>query len=235
VRRPPEKLEFVGIALISEHLRLSRPALQKPISAIELALQDGLFVLTAVARVRSTIFSRCTGLIALSLSRRRSGGCMQRTCEVISTFSFEHPQVKFVIEPARPRPHAVATAGPGVLLVGRSTPWLSALCVAIEQCGAEPVIVSPLGVTSESVKESGHVLVLLGSCVRPEKRRQLVGELRGSDVSLFYAFPVETGCWWLPALRHGQDCHGEAGFRASEFLVELRTMLLEISRRSVRC
>jgi hypothetical protein len=190
---------------------------------------DRLFVLTGLAQVRSITSSRCMCLVALSLSRGCSGGCMQSTYEVVSTFSFEHPQVRVDVDPALPINRSVAIGKPSVLLLGRKTPWPSPLCRAIEQSGADPIVISPFSVTSGNVKKSGASLVLLSSSVQHEKRRQLVSDLRGSDVSLFYAFPVETGCWWLPALRHGQVCHGDAGYRANEFLAELMRILQEMS------
>jgi len=75
------------------------------------------------------------------------------------------------------------------------------------------------------VRRGTYNLILLDSTVAPEQRRQLASELIGSGVSIFYTFPVENGCWWLPTLRHGQDCHGAPAFRRSEFPIELERIL----------
>jgi hypothetical protein len=45
--------------------------------------------------------------------------------------------------------------------------------------------------------------------------------LEGSDVTLFYAEPVERGCWWLPALRRGVKCFGSRAVRPSKFISTL--------------
>lgn len=87
----------------------------------------------------------------------------------------------------------------------------------------------PERVTAEYARRGGFSLILLDSTVPPAQRRQLVAELAGTDVSIFYTFPVEYGCWWLPALSHGQDCHGTPAFRRSEFLFELERILQEFA------
>src|SRR5579864_4589553 len=39
---------------------------------------------------------------------------------------------------------------------------------------------------------------------------ELSALLMGHDVSLFYFYAVEGGCWWIPRVSHGQECRGEA-------------------------
>jgi hypothetical protein len=41
--------------------------------------------------------------------------------------------------------------------------------------------------------------------------------LSGSRATLFYVFPVEVGCWWVPVLRIGAECVGASALRPSEF------------------
>jgi hypothetical protein len=84
---------------------------------------------------------------------------------------------------------------------------------------------APQTVTPEYVRKGAYDLILLDSTVSPEQRRQLASELIGSGVSVFYTFPVENGCWWLPTLRRGQDCHGTPAFRRNEFPFELERIL----------
>ena len=84
---------------------------------------------------------------------------------------------------------------------------------------------APQTVTAEYVRKGAYDLILLDSTVSPEQRRQLASELIGSEASIFYTFPVENGCWWLPTLRRGQDCHGTPAFRRNEFPFELERIL----------
>jgi hypothetical protein len=120
---------------------------------------------------------------------------------------------------------ATALSGPSVLLVGRNGSWGKSVLKALDKVGSELSLVAPLGLTAEYVRNRGYDLVLLDSSVPPELRRQLASDLVGSDASIFYPFPVENGCWWLPALRRGEYCHGAPAFRRSEFPVELERIL----------
>jgi hypothetical protein len=95
----------------------------------------------------------------------------------------------------------------------------------LEKFGSEISFAPPQAVTPEYVKNGDYNLILLDSTVPAEQRRHLSCELAGSEASIFYAFPVENGCWWLPTLRRGRDCHGAPAFRRNEFPLELERIL----------
>jgi hypothetical protein len=116
---------------------------------------------------------------------------------------------------------APAVSRPMVLLVGRSGSWGTPVLKSLEKLKSRISHATPAEVTAEYVKRDGYHLILLDSTVPPEQRKQLSAELIGSGASIFYTFPVENGCWWLPALRHGEDCHGAPAFRRSEIPFEL--------------
>jgi hypothetical protein len=120
---------------------------------------------------------------------------------------------------------AITVSCPIVLLVGRSGSWGTQVLKPLGKLETELFFETPQTVTPEYVRRSGCDLILLDSTVPPEQRRQLASELVGSNVSIFYTFPVENGCWWLPTLRHGQDCHGAPAFRRNEFPSELQRIL----------
>jgi hypothetical protein len=120
---------------------------------------------------------------------------------------------------------ATAVSCPSVLLVGRNGSWGTPVLKSLEKFGSELFFVAPQTVTSEYVRKGAYNLILLDSTVSPEQRRKLASELIGSEASVFYTFPVENGCWWLPALRRGQDCHGTPAFRRNEFPLELERIL----------
>jgi hypothetical protein len=118
---------------------------------------------------------------------------------------------------------------PSVLLVGRNGSWASIVLKLLRKFGCELSFEPPQKVTSAFVKSGGYDVVLLDSSVPQEQRRALTETLAGSDVSVFYTFPVEYGCWWLPALRRGKDCRGEPAFRRSEFPSELERDLRSLA------
>jgi len=84
---------------------------------------------------------------------------------------------------------------------------------------------SPADIKPIREKNAAFDVILLDSTVTPEDRRRLAAALLGSRTSIYYTFPVENGCWWLPTLRDGQDCHGAPAFRRNEFPLELERML----------
>jgi hypothetical protein len=120
---------------------------------------------------------------------------------------------------------ATAISSPSVLLVGRNGSWGTLVLKSLEKFGSELFFEAPHTVTSEYVRMGAYNLILLDSTVSPEQRRQLASELLGSNVSIFYTFPVENGCWWLPTLRRGKNCHGTPAFRRNEFPFELERIL----------
>ena len=127
-------------------------------------------------------------------------------------------------------PHSegtVAVSCPNILLVGRTGSWGTLVLRPLEKFGSELSFAAPQTVTSEYVRRGAYDLILLDSTVPPEQRKQLASELIGSEASIFYTFPVENGCWWLPTLRNGKDCHGTPAFRRNEFPYELERILRE--------
>jgi hypothetical protein len=120
---------------------------------------------------------------------------------------------------------ATAVSSPNVLLVGRNGSWGTLVLKSLAKFRSELSFAAPQTVTPEYVRRGAYDLILLDSTVSPEQRRQLASELIGAEVSVFYTFPVENGCWWLPTLRRGQDCHGTPAFRRNEFPFELERIL----------
>jgi len=52
--------------------------------------------------------------------------------------------------------------------------------------------------------------------------------LSGSRTTLFYALPVEKGCWWVPILKVGEECFGAPALRPTEFANALDEVLEQI-------
>lgn len=51
--------------------------------------------------------------------------------------------------------------------------------------------------------------------------------LIGREMSLFYFYVVEGGCWWIPRVSHGQECRGQAALRPLEFAHVLKEMITD--------
>lgn len=49
----------------------------------------------------------------------------------------------------------------------------------------------------------------------------LIPQLAKSSCSIFSAFLVENGCWWLPMMYIGRECFGTSALRTPEFLMVL--------------
>jgi hypothetical protein len=56
----------------------------------------------------------------------------------------------------------------------------------------------------------------------------MISALGLSNCHVFYAYPVENGCWWLPLMKGGQECVGAPALRPREFVGALDQTLKEI-------
>jgi hypothetical protein len=129
-------------------------------------------------------------------------------------------------------PILVTQPSASVFLVGRKTAWAPSMTGLISKLGIEPIFISLARTVSKDVQERAFTLVLLDSSVPSEWRKFLVSDLVGARATLFYVYLVEAGCWWLPALRNGEDCHGAPAFRAGDFLRELERLLQRAQERA---
>jgi len=122
---------------------------------------------------------------------------------------------------------SVAVSRPNVMLVGRNRSWGTLLLKSLNKFDCELTFAAPGIVTLEYARSGAYYLIILDSSVSSEQRRQLVSALIGSEVSVYYTFPVENDCWWLPTVRHGEYCHGAPAFRRNEYLFEVERILLD--------
>jgi len=72
---------------------------------------------------------------------------------------------------------------------------------------------------------------LILSTSRVHQATKIVSLLGRFNCSVFYAYPVEQGCWWLPLMNSGQKCFGAPALRPSEFADVLDQKLKEIRAR----
>jgi hypothetical protein len=109
-----------------------------------------------------------------------------------------------------------------VLLVGRSERAFAHVARYLEQSGCECKFVSSYADGLKMLAETVFDLVL---CSGQPGIRTLVSSVIGSRASVFCAHAVEEGCWWLPVVRHGQECLGNSALRPNEFRILLEQML----------
>lgn len=60
-----------------------------------------------------------------------------------------------------------------------------------------------------------QLILNTGSIAEAVRMLPLLGK---SDCSMFSAFLVEHGCWWLPMMYMGRECFGTSALRTPEFL-----------------
>jgi len=57
----------------------------------------------------------------------------------------------------------------------------------------------------------------------------LMEDLVGMPITAFLCWPVDNGCYWLPAINDGKTCIGLAALRRSEFASTLQKMVQQLS------
>jgi hypothetical protein len=117
---------------------------------------------------------------------------------------------------------------PGVLLIGESRQGSSELSARMERLGCQCRFVSSCWEAQLVVRSRAFDLVLGPTRLPDGSLYSLMNLLEGSGASMFYSFAVEYGCWWLPALRRGQECFGSPALRSSEFMSLLNEMIREL-------
>jgi len=120
---------------------------------------------------------------------------------------------------------------PKVLLIAGDPRGVSILAARLEKRACE--IHSCLSRREANAFVSNQQFDLVISELRMWDRSSdpLATSLLGSRTTLVYAYPVETGCWWLPAVKNGQSCWGSLAMRHREFVGFLDATLKEIALR----
>lgn len=71
-------------------------------------------------------------------------------------------------------------------------------------------------------------LILSPLRLRDDSLLPLAHLVCGTTTALFYFYTVEDGCWWLPAVWHGEQCFGYSAFRPREFACTLNAAIDEL-------
>ena len=120
---------------------------------------------------------------------------------------------------------------PKVLLIAGDPRGVSILAARLEKRACE--IHSCLSRREANAFVSNQQFDLVISELRMWDRSSdpLATSLIGSRTTLVYAYPAESGCWWLPAVKNGQSCWGSLAMRHREFVGFLDETLREIASR----
>jgi hypothetical protein len=119
---------------------------------------------------------------------------------------------------------------PNVLLIANPM-GMSFLVARLKHWTCEIHVASSCKEAHELVSERRFDLVLSEFRLWDGSAYPLADLLIGSDTTLFYSYPVETGCWWLPAVKNGKSVWGSLAMRPNEFISFLENTVREIRLR----
>src|SRR5579862_7973469 len=120
------------------------------------------------------------------------------------------------------------TAQVQVLLVGDSPKVFAACRRRLETNGCHCEFAECEREVWKVLEQRQFDIVLSVHRGRSARAESLGALLAGSGTTLFYALPVEEGCWWVPILRVGEECFGAPALRPAEFANALDEVLEQI-------
>ena len=120
------------------------------------------------------------------------------------------------------------TAQIRVLLVGDSPEVLSSCRRRLEASGCHCEFAECEREVWKVLAQRQFDIVLSVHRGRSASTESLGALLSGSRTTLFYALPVEKGCWWVPILNIGEECFGAPALRPTEFANALDEVLEQI-------
>ena len=120
---------------------------------------------------------------------------------------------------------------PQILLITGSPMGVSFLITRLNNWGCEIHFATSCKQANAFISNRKFDLVLSEFRLSDGSPYLLSNLLIGSNTTLVYSYPVETGCWWLPAVQKGQSCWGSLAMRPSEFIGFLDETLKEIRFR----
>ncbi len=106
--------------------------------------------------------------------------------------------------------------GVRVLMLGEKTMAPSLLLVRLVRSACHCSFAASADDAIKLFEEHKFHMVLSTGPVQQAMR--MLPVLARSDCTVFSAFPVENGCWWLPVMQMGQECLGTAAMRTAEFV-----------------
>lgn len=104
-----------------------------------------------------------------------------------------------------------------VLLLGESPTSFHLLQRSLERRHCRCLRAQSYEEAHNLLEEETPDIVLSAIPPQPGAISSLTERLTGGRASFYYAYPVENGCWWMPALHRGERCLGAPAMRPSKF------------------
>jgi hypothetical protein len=117
-----------------------------------------------------------------------------------------------------------------VLLVGDGPQVFSLSRGQLESKGCRFHFARSQRALEELLNQKQFDIVLITHRIEGSSTDWLGAALSSSRTTLFYALPVEIGCWWVPVLRVGTECFGDPALRPREFSDVLNEIVDEIRK-----
>jgi CheY-like chemotaxis protein len=114
--------------------------------------------------------------------------------------------------------------GKDVLLVGESFQEASGLSDRLRQWGFHCLFAANMLAACQLLRSVRVDVVLSDLHLSDGTGFRLLAILAGLPVTAFLCLPVETSCFWLPAIDAGRACLGSPALRPSEFANALEEM-----------
>jgi len=114
--------------------------------------------------------------------------------------------------------------GRNVLLVGHTLHSGRALTDRLRRWGFRCYCADNMRAASDLLSSQPVDLVLTNACLSDGPGFSLLVALDGLPVTAFLCLPVESSCFWLPAIDSGRACLGLLALRPSEFASALEEM-----------
>jgi DNA-binding NtrC family response regulator len=118
-----------------------------------------------------------------------------------------------------------------ILLIATSPTGVSFLVARLKKWECEVHFASSYKEAHMFIGSKIYDLVLSEFRLSDGSSYPLTDLLIGSNTTLVYSYPVEAGCYWLPAVKNGQSCWGARAMRPGEFVAYLEEILKEIKSR----
>ena len=126
----------------------------------------------------------------------------------------------------------MSSSAPHILLAGESLRDSLPLVESLQKWGFELHIASSYQEARKVLEQFDCELVLSKMRLRDASAFPLISLLAGSRTTLYFFLPVHRSCWWLPAIRQGQNCWGAPAIRPGEFARVLDKILQGMKQQS---
>jgi hypothetical protein len=117
---------------------------------------------------------------------------------------------------------------PTVLMMGEGMRKASHLEDFLKRSGWNCRVEPETSIAMRLAGENPYDVVLSGVRMDRAHRSKLVSSLTEAKASLFFSMAVEYGCWWLPAVRLGENCADSPALSPKRFAEEIERLRLQL-------